>query len=190
MFLNRQIGFTRQQIDLVDRFLEREGGAYPVMLDNGRYAHYLEGIASITTITPTLIFIATPGILGLYVEVIQEAVATDGGQVTRAEVRGRPHHAPRAQGRHRHSPPRRYGRARVAASHGHEAPAHPVAPLEALAAEPHKLVRRPPPSVRFAPLTPPAQQVNRLQALADKRTASPARLCRRRRCFLASQRLD
>lgn len=120
-FLNR-IGFTRQQIDLVDRFIEREGGAEPVMC-------------------------------GLYVEVIQEAVATDGGQVTRAEVRGRPHHAPRAQGRHRHDPPRRHGHAHVAAPHGYEAPAHHVALQEALAAEHHKLIRPP----RFAshPLAPP-----------------------------------
>lgn len=28
---------------MVNGFLEREGGAYPVMLDNGRYAYFLEG---------------------------------------------------------------------------------------------------------------------------------------------------
>lgn len=43
MFLNNAADFTGAQRDMVNGFLEREGGAYPVMLDNGRYAYFLEG---------------------------------------------------------------------------------------------------------------------------------------------------
>ncbi len=43
MFLNDAADFTGAQRDMVNGFLEREGGAYPVMLDNGRYAYFLEG---------------------------------------------------------------------------------------------------------------------------------------------------
>lgn len=43
MFLNNIDKFTPQQDSLVNAFLRRNGGAYPVQIDNGRYSHYLEG---------------------------------------------------------------------------------------------------------------------------------------------------
>lgn len=43
MFLNNVSGFNSSQDSLVNDFLKRNGGAYPVQLDNGRYSHFLEG---------------------------------------------------------------------------------------------------------------------------------------------------
>ena len=43
MFLNNLDGFNARQDSLVNAFLRKNGGAYPIQLDNGRYAHFLEG---------------------------------------------------------------------------------------------------------------------------------------------------
>ena len=43
MFLNNIDKFTPSQDSLVNDFLRRNGGAYPIQLDNGRYSHFMEG---------------------------------------------------------------------------------------------------------------------------------------------------
>ncbi len=43
MFLNNLDGFNARQDSLVNAFLRKNGGAYPVQIDNGRYSHFLEG---------------------------------------------------------------------------------------------------------------------------------------------------
>lgn len=43
MFINNMGNLSPRQDSLVNDFLRRNGGAYPVQLDNGRYSHFLEG---------------------------------------------------------------------------------------------------------------------------------------------------
>ncbi len=43
MFLNNLDGFNARQDSLVNAFLRKNGGAYPIQIDNGRYSHFLEG---------------------------------------------------------------------------------------------------------------------------------------------------
>lgn len=43
LFLNNLSKFSPQQDSLVNDFLRRNNGAYPILLDNGRYFHFLEG---------------------------------------------------------------------------------------------------------------------------------------------------
>ncbi len=43
LFLNNLSKFSPQQDSLVNDFLMRNNGAYPILLDNGRYSHFLEG---------------------------------------------------------------------------------------------------------------------------------------------------
>lgn len=43
LFLNNISKFSPQQDSLVNDFLRNNHGAYPILLDNGRYSHFLEG---------------------------------------------------------------------------------------------------------------------------------------------------
>lgn len=43
LFLNNLSKFSPQQDSLVNDFLRNNNGAYPILLDNGRYSHFLEG---------------------------------------------------------------------------------------------------------------------------------------------------
>lgn len=43
LFLNNISKFSPQQDSLVNDFLRKNNGAYPILLDNGRYPHFLEG---------------------------------------------------------------------------------------------------------------------------------------------------
>ncbi len=43
LFLNNLSKFSPQQDSLVNDFLMRNNGAYPILLDNGRFSHFLEG---------------------------------------------------------------------------------------------------------------------------------------------------
>lgn len=43
MFINNMGNLSPKQDSLVNDFLRRNGGAFPIQLDNGRYSHFLEG---------------------------------------------------------------------------------------------------------------------------------------------------
>lgn len=43
LFINNMGNLSPRQDSLVNDFLRRNGGAYPVQLDNGRYSHFLDG---------------------------------------------------------------------------------------------------------------------------------------------------